>query len=110
MTRLGEQSADPEVSLHATYEIVAARIRGTADLRPAELLIRQFIDEIRQSDDRALLFDASVLIQLCTTAAGLGHSDIPMAEAVGWTPLLRRHSTSCWNGSGDRTRGRPCSR
>ena len=91
MTRLAEQSPDPEVRLHAIYEIAAARIRGTADLRPAEPLIRQFIDEVQQSDDPGLLFDASVLIQFCATAAGLGYTDIPMAEAMGWTPLLRRH-------------------
>ena len=91
MTRLAEASPDPEVRLHAIYEIAAARIRGTADLRPAEPLIGQFIDEIQRSDDPGLLFDASVLIQLCATAAGMGHTDIPITEAMGWIPLLRRH-------------------
>lgn len=91
MTRLAEHSPDPEVRLPAVYEIVAARIRGTADLDPAEPLIRQFINEVQQSDDPGLLFDASVLIQFCVMAAGLGYTDIPMAEATGWTPLLRRH-------------------
>lgn len=89
--RLAEQSPDPEVRLYAVYEIAAARIRGTADLHPAEPLIRQFINEVQQSDDPGLLFDASVLIQFCAAAAGLGHTDIPMAEAMGWTPLLRGH-------------------
>lgn len=91
MTQLAERSPDAEVRLHAIYEIVAARIRGTADLRPAEPLIRQFIDDVQHSDDPTVLFNASVLIQFCMTAAGLGHTDIPMAEAVGWVPLLRRH-------------------
>lgn len=91
MTQLAQQSPDPEVRLHAVYEITAARIRGTADLHPAEPLIRQFIDEVQHSEDPGLLFDASVLIQFCATAAGLGHTGIPIAEATGWTPLLRRH-------------------
>src|SRR5437868_5018049 len=42
-------------------------------------------------DCPGLLFDASVLIQFCATAAGLGYTDIPMAEAMRWTPLLRRY-------------------
>ena len=58
---------------------------------PPTPLIRQFIDEVQHTDDPALLFDASVLIQFCATAAGLGHTGIPMAEATGWTPPLRRH-------------------
>jgi hypothetical protein len=91
MTRLAEQSPDPEVRLHAVYEIAAARIRGTADLHPAEPLIRQFINEVQQSDDPGLLFDASVLVQFCATAACLGYTDIPMPETMGWTPLLRCH-------------------
>lgn len=91
MTRLAEQSPDPEVRLHAIYDITAARIRGTADLHRAEPLIRQFISEVQQSDDPGLLFDASVLIQFCVMAAGLGYTDIPTAEAMSWTPLLRRH-------------------
>ena len=91
MTRLAEQSPDTEARLHAIYEIVAARSRGTADLRPAETLIRQFVDDVRHTDDPTLLFNASLLIQFCTTAAGLGHTDIPMAEAVGWIPPLRCH-------------------
>jgi hypothetical protein len=91
MTRLAERSPDSEVRLHAIYEIAAARIRGTADLRPAEPLIRQFIDKVQHSDGPTLLFNASVLIHFCVTAARLGHTDIPMIEAVGWIPLLRRH-------------------
>jgi hypothetical protein len=113
MTRLAEQSPDPEVRLRAVYEIVAARIRGTADLHPAEPLIRQFISEVRQSDDPGLLFDAGVLIQFCVMAAGLGYTNIPMAEAMGWTPLLRCCAatlTSCWSVSGVRTRAPACSR
>lgn len=91
MTRLAERSPDAEARLHAIYEIVAARSRGTADLRPAEPLIRRFVDEIQNSDDPTLLFNASVLIQFCTIAAALGHTDIPMAEALGWIAPIRCH-------------------
>ncbi|AMY20326.1 MULTISPECIES: hypothetical protein [Nocardiaceae] len=91
MTQLAELSPDAEARLHAIYEIVVARSRGTADLRPAETLIRQFIDEVQGSDDPTLLFNASLLIQFCTSAAALGLTDIPMSEAVGWITPLRRH-------------------
>jgi hypothetical protein len=110
MTRLAEQSPDPEVRLHAVYEIAAARIRGTADLHPAEPLIRQFINEVQQSDDPGLLFDASVLVQFCATAACLGYTDIPMPETMGWTPLLRCHVDQLLEREWARTRGRACSR
>ena len=110
MTRLAERSPYPEARLHAVYEIAAARSSGAAELHgPPTPLIRQFINEVQHSDDPGLLFDASVLIQFCVTAAGLGHTGIPMAEATGWTPLLRATSTSCWNGTWTRTRGPACS-
>ena len=91
MTRLAEQAADVEVRLHAVYEIVAARSRGKAQLRPAEPLIRQFMSEIELSDDPTILFYASVLVQFSAAGAGLNHTDIPMAEIVAWIPQLRRH-------------------
>ncbi|WP_054812228.1 hypothetical protein [Nocardia arizonensis] len=91
MTRLAEETPDLNTRLHATYEIVAARYRGTADLRPAEALIRRFIEEIEQSDDPALLFDASILVQFCSTAATCGHTDISLAETASWVQPLRRH-------------------
>ncbi|WP_024805636.1 hypothetical protein [Nocardia sp. BMG51109] len=90
-TRLAEQSPDREVRLYATYELVAARSRGAADLRPAEALIRTFIDEIVHSNNPTLLFDASVLIQFCSAAATMGQTDIPLSETAGWVPRLRRH-------------------
>lgn len=91
MTRLAERTPDDEARLHAIYEIVAARIRGTADLRPADALIRRFVEEIRHSDDPTLLFNASLLIQFCMAAAAYGHTDIPLAEVLGWTAPLRHH-------------------
>lgn len=91
MAQLAERSPDVEARLHAVYEIVAARVRGTADLRPAEPLIRKFVDDVQHSDDPTILFNASLLIQFCTSAALWGFTDIPMAETVGWIPVLRRH-------------------
>ncbi len=91
MTRLAENNVDADVRLHTVYEIVAARSRGKADLRPAEPLIRRFMSEIELSDDPTILFNASVLVQVCTTAAALDHTDIPLPEIVTWIPQLRRH-------------------
>lgn len=91
MTRLAEQTPSVEVRLHAAYEIVAARSRGTADLRPVEPLIRQFMSEIELSGDPTVLFNASMLIQFCTAAAGFSHTDIPIPEILAWIPQLRRH-------------------
>ena len=91
MTRLAERTPYPDARLRAVYEIAAARVQGAAELRPADTLIRRFIDEVQHTDDPALLLDASVLIQFCVTAAGLGHTGIPMAEATGWTAPLRDH-------------------
>ncbi|WP_163511255.1 hypothetical protein [Fodinicola acaciae] len=91
MTRLVERSASVEVRLHAIYEIVIACSRGAADLRPAEPLVRQFIDEVQQSHDPTLLFNASLLVQWCTMAAAMRHSDIPLNDVLGWIPLLRHH-------------------
>jgi hypothetical protein len=91
MARLAEQTADAEVRLHAIYEIVAARSRGKADLRPAEPLIRRFMSEIELNDDPSILFDGSVLVQFCTTAAMLNHTDIPLSEIIAWTPRLHHH-------------------
>ncbi|VVJ19619.1 Uncharacterised protein [Amycolatopsis camponoti] len=91
MTRLAEQSPDVEVRLHAVYEITAARIRGKADLRPAEPLIRRFMSEIELSDDPSILFDGSVLVQFCTTAAVLNRTDISLSEVIAWIPHVRRH-------------------
>jgi hypothetical protein len=91
MTRLAERTPYPDARLRAIYEVVAARVQGAAELRPADPLIRRFIDEVQRTDDPALLLDASVLIQFCATAAGLGHTGIPMAEAAGWTAPLRDH-------------------
>ena len=89
MTRLAERTPYPDARLRAIYEIAAARVQGAAELRPADPLIRRFIDEVQHTGDPALLLDASVLIQFCVTAAGLGHTGIPMAEAAGWTRPLR---------------------
>jgi hypothetical protein len=91
MTRLAERTPYPDARLRAIYEIAAARVQGAAELRPADPLIRRLIDEVQRTDDPALLLDASVLIQFCATAAGLGHTGIPMAEATGWTAPLRNH-------------------
>ncbi len=91
MSRLAEQTPDVEVRLHAVYEITAARSRGKADLRPAEPLIRRFMSEIELSDDPSILFDGSVLVQFCTTAAVLNHTDMPLSEIIAWIPRLRRH-------------------
>jgi hypothetical protein len=89
MTRLAERTPYPDIRLRAIYEIAAAHVQGAAELRPADPLVRRFIDEVQRTDDPALLLDASVLIQFCATAAGLGHTGIPMAEATGWTAPLR---------------------
>ncbi|WP_433261581.1 hypothetical protein ACQPZF_27215 [Actinosynnema sp. CS-041913] len=91
MTRLAERTPDDEARLHAVYEIAVAHSRGTADLRPAEPLIRRFFDDIHHSDDPTLLFNASLLIQFCTIAAANGHTDIPLAEVLDWTAPLRHH-------------------
>lgn len=91
MIRLAEHTPAVEVRLHAIYEIVAARSRGTADLRPVEPLIHQFMSEIELSDDPTILFNASMLVQLCTAAAGFNHTDIPLPEILAWIPQLRRH-------------------
>ncbi len=91
MTLLSERTPDIEARLHATYEIVAARSRGTADLRPAEPLIRRFVDDVQHNDDPTLLFNASLLIQFCTAAASYGHTDIPLVDILGWIPPMRRH-------------------
>jgi hypothetical protein len=49
------------------------------------------MSEIESSEDPTLLFDASILVQFCTAAAGLGHTDIPLSEILAWIPVLRRH-------------------
>ncbi len=91
MTRLAEQTPDVEVRLHAVYEIVAARSRGKADLRPAEPLIRRFMSEIELSEDPTILFNGSVLVQFCAAAAALNHTDMPLPEILAWIPRLRHH-------------------
>lgn len=90
MTRLAECTPDADARLHAIYEIVCARCRGVADLRPAESLIRSFMTDVELSEDPSLLFDASVLVQFCVIAVGYGHSDLAPDEVLGWVPQLRR--------------------
>jgi Integrase core domain len=87
MTRLAEQTPDVEARPHAVYEIVAARSQGTADLRPAEPLIRRFMADVQRSEDPTLLFNASLLIQFCTAAAGFGHTYAICERMIG---TLRR--------------------
>ncbi|ROZ53003.1 hypothetical protein EEB12_29795 [Rhodococcus sp. WS1] len=91
ITRLAEQTPVVDVRLHAVYEIVTARYRGTADLRTAESLIRTFMTEFEQSTDPTILFNASVMIQLCSAAAAFGHTDIPLPEILEWIPHLHYH-------------------
>lgn len=89
MTQLAASTSDADARLHAIYEIVCARCRGVANLRPAEPLIRSFMAEIELSEDPSLLFDASVLVQSCVTAVAYGHSDLAPEEVLGWVPQLR---------------------
>jgi hypothetical protein len=53
MTRLAERTPYPDARLRAIYEIAAARVQGAAELRPADPLIRRFIDEVQRTDDPA---------------------------------------------------------
>ncbi len=65
MIKLIGNTPSIDARLQAQYELTSAYLSGKADLRPAEAHIRQFMTDVHLSDDPTVLFNASVLIQLC---------------------------------------------
>jgi hypothetical protein len=90
MEKLISNTPAVDVRLRAQYELATACL-GKADLRPADAHIRRFMADVHRSDDPDILFDASVLIQLCAGAFGVGLTGIALAEVVTWIDAVRLH-------------------
>ena len=87
-------AADPYGAQRARYEISRATLRGTGDLRPAEVHVEEFFTELPAMTRPVDLRDAGILITYLDAASRNGDSSIATAHVKDWAAQLRSHVDS----------------
>lgn len=87
-------TTDLDGAQRARYEISRATLRGTGDLRSAEVHVEAFFTELSAMTRPVDLRDASILITYLDTASRNGESAIETVRVKDWAAQLRSHVDS----------------
>jgi hypothetical protein len=90
MRTLADQVGPAQVRQRARYEVAVAALRGAGDMRPADDLVREYLDEVSASEPSvARIVDAKTLLTYAFGAALRCATDLDAATLTRWSEQLR---------------------